>query len=47
MIVAEIQHNTSSFHYKKRHNIYCLGTRKVRLPIFFGAIVSFHYLALI
>jgi hypothetical protein len=45
--IVKIQHNTSLFHSKKRHNTSCLGTRKARLPIFFGTIVKFHCLALI
>jgi hypothetical protein len=35
------------FHFKKKHNTSCLGTRKVCLPVFFGTIVSFQCLALI
>ncbi len=37
MKVAKLQHNTSLFHSKKRHNTF----RKVRLPVLFGTIVSF------
>jgi hypothetical protein len=47
MKVAKIQHNTSLFHSKKRHSTSCLGTCKVHLLVFFGAIDSFCCLTLI